>query len=241
MRNTALVTGGARGIGAATAEALERAGWDVVIADMDAAAVATSVAGWADGHRRIGGVQLDVTDRASVAATLDRHGPFTLVVNNAAVPADMLPFAEVTAAQFERLMRINVLGTFIVGQETARRMEGGAIVNVASRGYLGGIGGAHYVASKAAVVGLTRAMAVELRWRGIAVNAVAPGMVDTRMIDNFSPAMRARLTDLEPSGGALDPRVIADTIVFLGSAAGRMMSGQVLLVDGGKALGVVPF
>ncbi len=241
MRNTALVTGGARGIGAATAEALERAGWDVVIADRDAAAVAASVAAWAEDHRRIGGVQLDVTDRVAVAATLDRHGPFTLVVNNAAVPADMLPFAEVTAAQFERLMRINVLGCFIVGQEAARRMEGGAIVNIASRGYLGGIGGAHYVASKAAVVGLTRAMAIELRWRGIAVNAVAPGMVDTRMIDNFSPAMRARLTDLEPSGAALDPQVIADTIVFLGSAAGRMMSGQVLLVDGGKALGVVPF
>lgn len=241
MSGPALVTGAARGIGAATAEALARAGWQVLAADIDAQAVAGADAAWRAEGRAITGVRLDVTDRAAVAALLDAHGPVTLVVNNAAVPADMLPFAELTAQQFERALRINVLGSFIVGQEAARRMTGGAIVNIASRGYLGGIGGAHYVASKAAVVGLTRAMAVELRWRGIAVNAVAPGMVDTRMIEHFTPAMRARLTELEPSGAALDPQVIADTVVFLASPAGRAMSGQVLLVDGGKALGVAPY
>ena len=225
----ALVTGGARGIGAAIARTLSAAGWHVVAADIDAVAEAGPA---------IEGAMLDVTDRAHVAALLDAQGPFDVVVNNAAIAADILPFAQLTAEHFRRALRINVMGSFIVAQEAARRMAGGAIVNIASRGYLGGIGGAHYVASKAAVVGMTRAMAVELRWRGVSVNAVAPGMVETRMIDGFSPAMREKLTEMEPSGGPLDPAVIAGTVAFLASPAGRSMTGQVLLVDGGKTIGV---
>ena len=227
----ALVTGGARGIGAAIANTLSAAGWLVIAADIDADAVA-------EAGPAIQSAVLDVTDRSQVAALLDAHGPFDVVVNNAAIAADMLPFAQLTADHFRRALRINVMGSFIVAQEAARRMAGGAIVNIASRGYLGGIGGAHYVASKAAVVGMTRAMAVELRWRGISVNAVAPGMVETRMIDGFSPAMREKLTEMEPSGGPLDPTVIAGTVAFLASPAGRSMTGQVLLVDGGKTIGV---
>lgn len=227
----AIVTGGARGIGAAIAETLATGGWQVIAADIDAAVGRTST-------QEIEDVLLDVTDRVQVAALLDTRGPFDVVVNNAAIAADMLPFAQLTADHFRRALKINVMGSFIVAQEAARRMTGGAIVNIASRGYLGGIGGAHYVASKAAVVGMTRAMAVELRWRGISVNAVAPGMVETRMIDGFSPAMREKLTDMEPTGGPLDPSVIAGAVAFLASPAGRSMTGQVLLVDGGKTIGV---
>jgi 3-oxoacyl-[acyl-carrier protein] reductase len=168
---------------------------------------------------------------------MEAHGPFDVVVNNAAIPADMLPFADLTPEHFARALRINVQGSFIVAQEAARRMEVGAIINIASRGYLGGIGGAHYVASKAAVVGMTRAMAAELRWRGISVNAVAPGMVETRMIDGFSPAMRQKLTEMEPAGRPLHPAVIAGAVAYLASPAGRSMTGQILLVDGGKTIG----
>jgi 3-oxoacyl-[acyl-carrier protein] reductase len=228
----ALVTGGARGIGRAIAVTLATAGWQVTAADIDASAVAE-----AEPDLRITGVALDVIDRAAVAALMEEQGPFDVVVNNAAIPADMLPFAELTPGHFARALRINVMGSFIVAQEAARRMESGVIVNIASRGYLGGIGGAHYVASKAAVVGMTRAMAVELRWRGIAVNAVAPGMVETRMIENFSPALREKLTEMEPGGGPLNPAVIAGAVAYLASPAGRSMTGQVLLVDGGKTIG----
>ena len=238
----ALVTGGARGIGRAIAETLCDAGWQVVAADLDAAALDAAGADWRARGQAITGAMLDVTDRAAVAGLMDRThaagGPFDIVVNNAAIAADMLPFAELTADHFRRAMTINVQGSFIVAQEAARRMTAGAIVNIASRGYLGGIGGAHYVASKAAVVGMTRAMAVELRWRGISVNAVAPGMVETRMIEGFSPAMREKLTEMEPGGGPLDPGVIAGAVAFLASPAGRSMTGQVLLVDGGKTIGV---
>ncbi|QNQ09522.1 SDR family NAD(P)-dependent oxidoreductase [Sphingomonas alpina] len=229
----ALVTGGARGIGRAIAVTLAAAGWQVTAADIDASAVAE-----AEPDLRITGETLDVIDRAAVAALIEQRGPFDVVVNNAAIPADMLPFAELTSGHFARALRINVMGSFIVAQEAARRMESGTIVNIASRGYLGGIGGAHYVASKAAVVGMTRAMAVELRWRGIAVNAVAPGMVETRMIENFSPVLREKLTEMEPGGGPLNPVVIAGAVAYLASPAGRSMTGQVLLVDGGKTIGV---
>lgn len=232
----ALVTGGSRGIGAAIVATLADAGWAVVAADVDAGAVADAARG--RGGSAIRDVVLDVTDRAAVRALVGADAPFDVVVNNAAIGADMLPFAELTAEHFARALRINVMGSFIVAQEAARRMEGGAIVNIASRGYLGGIGGTHYVASKAAVVGMTRAMAVELRWRGIAVNAVAPGMVETRMIAGFSPAMRQTMTAMEPGGAPLDPGVIAGAVGYLASPAGRAMTGQILLVDGGKTIGV---
>ncbi len=232
---TALVTGGARGIGAAITMTLAKAGWRVVAADIDAQAVDEADRDWVDAP--ITGAVLDVTDRIAVSALMDAHGPFDVVVNNAAIPADMLPFAQLTSEHFARALKINVQGSFIVAQEAARRMAAGAIVNIASRGYLGGIGGAHYVASKAAVVGMTRAMAVELRWRGISVNAVAPGMVETRMIEGFSPAMREKMTEMEPGGGPLDPAVIAGAVAYLASPAGRSMTGQVLLVDGGKTIG----
>jgi 3-oxoacyl-[acyl-carrier protein] reductase len=96
------------------------------------------------------------------------------------------------------------------------------------------------VASKAAVVGLTRAMAIELRWVGIAVNAVAPGMVDTRMMADFTPEMRRSLEAREPTGAAADPALIAGCVAFLASPDAAGINGQVLLADGGKSLGMPP-
>ena len=230
----ALVTGGAQGIGRAVAEMLAARGWSVTAADRDAAALAAVEA---DG---IAPAVLDVTDSAAVAALVDRLPPLDVVVNCAGIAAELLPLKDIPREAFERMLRVNLGGTFILAREAARRMERGAIINIASRGYLGGAGAAHYVASKAAVVGLTRALAVELRWRGISVNAVAPGMVETRMIDDFTPEMRARLSRLEPAGGPMPPATIAEAVAYLASAAGRMVNGQVLLVDGGKSLGVAP-
>ncbi|HOY77631.1 MAG TPA: SDR family oxidoreductase, partial [Hyphomonadaceae bacterium] len=127
-----------------------------------------------------------------------------------------------------------------VAQEAVRRMRaGGRVINVASRGYLGGSGAAHYVASKAGVVAMTRSMAVELRWRGIRVNAVAPGMVKTRLLDDFGDMLPA-LKRLEPSGGAASPEKIAAIIANIASADADFVNGQVLLVDGGKSIGVPP-
>lgn len=230
----ALVTGGAQGIGRAVAETLAARGWSVTAADRDPAALATVEA------EGIACATLDVTDSAAVAALVDRLPSLDVVVNCAGIAAELLPLKDISREAFERMLRVNLGGTFIIAREAARRMERGAIITIASRGYLGGAGAAHYVASKAAVVGLTRALAVELRWRGISVNAVAPGMVDTRMIADFTPEMRARLSRLDPEGGPMPPAAIAEAVAYLASPEGRRVNGQVLLVDGGKSLGVAP-
>lgn len=232
----ALVTGGAQGIGRAVAETLAARGWSVTVADRDEAALA-GVGAAGDG---ITPEVLDVTDSAAVAALINRLPPLDVVVNCAGIGAELLPLKSISREAFERMLRVNLGGTFILAREAARRMERGAIITIASRGYLGGAGAAHYVASKAAVVGLTRALAVELRWRGISVNAVAPGMVETRMIEDFTPEMRARLLRLDPDGGPMPPATIAEAVAWFASPEGRRVNGQVLLVDGGKSLGVVP-
>ncbi len=235
---TAVVTGAGRGIGRAIAARLARDGFAVVAADVDAAA-AEETAALLGGQVRA--AALDVTRRDQVAALMDGIDDLAVVVNNAGIAAAMDGVAEVSLADWRRIFAVNVQGVFIVAQEGARRLgEGGRIVNIASRGYLGGAGMPHYVASKAAVVGLTRAMAVELRWAGITVNAVAPGMVDTRMLGGYSPEMRRAMEAREPSGAAADPSAIAEAVGFLASPGAAFVNGQVILADGGKCIGVPP-
>jgi 3-oxoacyl-[acyl-carrier protein] reductase len=235
----ALVTGAARGIGRAIAERLASDGYEVTAADVDHDKNSETDSRW---ENKIIPVVMDVTDRSAVSEALQNRPAIDTLVNNAGIAGSLSPFAELTSETIERVLRINVHGMFIVSQEAVARMSSGAtIINIASRGYLGGAGAAHYVASKAGVIGLTRAMATELRWKGIRVNAVAPGMVETRMIEDFTPKMKAALSRLEPDGGAADPSVISDIVSFLAGPASRAMTGQVLLADGGKSLGVMPY
>lgn len=240
MNNIAVVTGAARGIGLRMAARLAEAGFSVVAADRDGSVVEAEAAKLRAQGLDVRGVGLDITDRAAVAAVFNDLGAVQVLVNNAAIASTLVPIKDMSEAELASMLKVNVQGTFIVAQEAARRMSGGSIINVASRGYLGGAGAAHYVASKAAVVGLTRAMAVELRWSGIAVNAIAPGMVETRMIQDFTDDMRRALVSREPSGRAADPDDIARAVVFLATDTAHLMNGQVLLLDGGKSIGVPP-
>lgn len=105
-------------------------------------------------------------------------------------------------------------------------------------GYLGNNGGAHYVSSKGGVVGLTRGMAAELRWGGINVNAIAPGLIDTRRFNELASEVRQMAISREPEGRAADPQWIADAVSFLASPDSRFVAGDVLIVDGGKTLGM---
>ncbi len=237
MPETALVTGAAHGIGRAIAERLARDGFRVLASDIDGDALSARQSEWTAAGLLVEGRTLDVTDRASVRALLDAEASLDVTVNNAGVGGSLAFLSALPRAEIARVMEINLLGAFRVAQESARRMgPGGRIINIASRGYLGGAGAAHYVASKAGMVGMTRAMAVELRWRGLRVNAVAPGLIDTRALGMFG-AMRAGLEALEPSGAAAEPAVIADVVSFLAGPGARFMNGEVLLVDGGKSLG----
>ena len=234
---TAFVTGAAQGIGLATVSRLARDGFRVVAMDRQAERLQTAVdALVAQGLDVVAAVG-DVCDRASVVAALDSQPRIDAMVCAAGIYNDA-PLLELTEDAFRQMLEVNVLGTFIPAQEAARRMQaGGRIVTISSRGALGGTRFAHYVASRAAVSGLTRAMAMELRPRQIAVNSVAPGFTDTPMTRSAPPEMFAAWEQLEPSGKAASPADIADAIAFLASPSTRFITGQTLFVDGGKSLG----
>ena len=147
-------------------------------------------------------------------------------------------FEDLTEDHFRENFDINAVGTFIVAQEGARRMRnGGRIVNIASRSFAGAPQMAHYAASKAAVVGLTRSMAIDLSPRDIRVNAVAPGVVDTDMLHYMSEERQKVMLSLQLLGRIGQPAEIARAVSFLAARENTYITGQVLIVDGGRSLG----
>lgn len=236
-QRVAFVTGGAQGIGRAIAARLAEDGCHVVVADLQAKAAQKAADEITASGGRAEGIGLDIRDRPAIAAAFDRLPRIDIAVNNAGIFTDR-PFFELTEQDFDLAHQVNVVGLFIVAQEAARRMEeGGRIVNIASRAFLGARGHAHYVASKAAVVGLTRAMAIELAARGIAVNAVAPGLIDTPILRALSEERMKYQLSLQPTGKAGQPEDIANAVSFFASPRTGFVTGQTLLVDGGKSLG----
>ena len=196
------VTGAAQGIGLACVERMAREGWRVVGLDRQADRLDAAFESLRARGLRVRAAACDVCDRAAVVAALQDESRIDAMVCAAGIYNDA-PLMELTETAFRQMLEVNVIGTFIPAQESARRMQpGGRIVTISSRGALGGTRFAHYVASKAAVVGLTRAMAMELRSRQIAVNSVAPGFTDTPMTRSAPPEMFAAWEALEPGGKA---------------------------------------
>ena len=233
----ALVTGGASGMGLATVERLARDGFSVVMVDrVEPLAVKET--------ERLQGLGLDVqvrlvdlTDDAAVRRMVQELPPLSAVVNNAGV-FDERKFMDVTSDDFRRAYEINLIAAATLTQEAVRRMpDGGRIVNIASRAYLGARNHPHYVASKAAIVGYTRASAMELAPRNILVNAIAPGLIDTPILRALTPERLAAQLALQPTGQAGRPEDIARAVSFLVSPDMGFITGQVLFVDGGKSLG----
>lgn len=236
-REVAFVTGGASGIGRATVERLARDGFRVAVIDRNANAVSDTVSTLQAAQLDVVGYPSDVTDRHGIAHAMDAEGRVDVVVCAAGIYKPCT-FDEVTDEDFRRTLEVNLIGVFIPAQEGARRMrEGGRIVTVSSRGALGGLGFPDYVASKAGVIGLTRAMAMELRRKKIAVNSIAPGFTDTPMTRSMPPEQYAAAAALEPSGAPGSPADIANAIAFFASPGTHFITGQTLFVDGGKSLG----
>ncbi len=238
----AVVTGGARGIGRATALSLADAGARVVIADLDVAASGEVVA---ERGGEIWACQADVAKEDSVDALFDevvrREGRLDILVNNAGV-AIRRPAVDLALADWEKVVAVNMTGAFLCARSAARHMiaggRGGAVVNVASIMGLSG-GGLYpnisYQTSKGAVVNMTRALAIEWAPHGIRVNAVAPTYVRTQLTAPLfeDPEMAARIEAMTPLKRLAEPADVAAAICFLASPAAAMITGHTLPIDGG--------
>jgi NAD(P)-dependent dehydrogenase (short-subunit alcohol dehydrogenase family) len=237
-RSVAIVTGGASGIGRATAALLAGSGWRVGLIDRDAAALAAAAAELGAGAAcEAADVANEAEVERAVAALAHRLGTPVGVVNSAGV-AVLLPAMETDPATFRRILDINVVGSFLVARAAARLMQtrGGAIVNIASvSGLRGNIDRVAYGASKAAVVQMTRVLATEWAEHRIRVNAVAPGPVETAMTAaTHIEAGRRMWIEATPMHRYAAPREIATAIAFLlDPEQSGYVTGVCLPVDGG--------
>ncbi len=233
----AVVTGGARGIGLATVRRLAQDGFRVHALDLLGDVLEASMVSLRREGLDVRGTALDVTNEASMVAAFESLPRLDAVVAAAGV-ASVVPVEKLSAAEFRRVVDVNLTGVFLAMREATRRMQaGGRIVAVSSRGVLGDRNTSHYIASKAGVVGLVRAIAFEMRSRLISVNAVAPGFTDTDMIRELGAEAMGAAAAREPRGRPADPAEIAHAISFLCSPLTQFITGQTLFVDGGKSLG----
>lgn len=240
----AVVTGGARGIGGQIAQAFAAEGADVVIADrlneIVAAPVLSAIA--ASGRRALF-VHTDVSDeqqvRAMVTAAVGQFGRIDILVNDAGT-FSQVAFAELEVAEFDRVLGVNLRGVFLCSRFVIPGMlerESGVIINVASQlGQIGGIEMVHYSASKAGVIGLTKALAREVSTRGIRVNAMAPGPILTDMMAEETEEWAARKLAELPMGRFGQPHEVAPTAVFLASDDSSYYVGQTLCPNGGDVM-----
>lgn len=240
----AVVTGGARGIGGEIATAFAAEGADVVIADVLGAEVAAPVlSAIAETGRRALLLQTDVSDeqqvRAMVEAALAEFGRIDILVNDAGV-VGQVAFTELEVSEWDRVMSVNLRGVFLCTRFVLPGMlerGRGKIINVASQlGQIGGIEMAHYSASKAGVIGLTKALAREVSSQGIHVNAIAPGPILTEMMASETEEWAARKLAELPMGRFGEVHEVAPTAVFLASDDSSYYVGQTLCPNGGDVM-----
>ncbi|MCG7503658.1 SDR family NAD(P)-dependent oxidoreductase [Mesorhizobium retamae] len=232
----AIVTGAGSGIGRAIARRLAHEGFAAIVVDRAAAPADETVRQIrAEGHEARAEI-LDITDATATQRLVDSAPNLRVLVNNAGI-FDVKKFNELTADDFRRMYEVNLIAMFTLCQQAARVLpEGGRIINLASRAAFGARNYAHYAASKAGVAGLTKALALELAAKQITVNAIAPGVIMTDMLLE-RPDGVAELAAEQPTGKLGKPEHIAHAAAFFASPFAEYVTGQVLIVDGGRSVG----
>jgi 3-oxoacyl-[acyl-carrier protein] reductase len=241
----ALVTGGSRGIGRSIAELFAQRGADVVVADINEAEAKSTAGQIAESTgRRALALYVDVRELASAQAMVDQaiveFGKIDILVNNAGVTRDNL-IMRMDESDFDFVLDINLKGTWNCSKAIIRHMmkqRYGRIINISSVSGVGGqVGQTNYSASKAGIIGLTKALAKEVGTRNITVNAVAPGFVITALTQDLPAEFKDLFMKITPVGRFADPIEVAYAVAFFASDESSYITGQVLRVDGGMAFG----
>lgn len=241
---TAFVTGSASGIGRATALAFAAEGARVAILDRTDEALRQT----ADAIRKLGGEALvitcDVSEpeqvEAAVTRTVETFGRLDIAFNNAGVENKAAPLAEITLEEWDRILDINLRGTFLCMKYEITQMlkqGGGVVVNTSSgAGVRGVAGGSSYAASKHAIIGMTKSAALDYAKSNIRVSAILPGNIETPMMDRFTSGDIQKAIDLEPVGRLGKPEEIAEAVLWMSSDLGAFVTGASISVDGGWSL-----
>ncbi len=240
----ALVTGGGRGIGRAIAHELAAAGATVIVNYREGAAAAEeSVAAILAAGGRGQAMQADVADPTAVEAmvktVIKEHGRLDILVNNAGITRDNL-LLRMKDEEFDQVLTTNLRGVFVCTRAVLRQMSkqrSGRIINITSViGLIGNSGQANYAAAKAGVIGFTRSTAREIASRGVTVNAVAPGFIETEMTAVLNEETRKAILGSIPLGRFGQPEEVARLVCFLASDAAAYITGQTMTVDGGMVM-----
>ena len=239
----ALVTGGAQGIGRTISEEMARAGAHVVLGDVNLEGAQARAEAINNSGGSASAVKIDVSNVTEVREVFDfimkDKKPVDIVVNNAGITRDGL-MVRMKESDWDLVLDINLKGSFLCSQQAAKQMmkqKSGAIVNIASIvGVMGNFGQANYSASKAGVIGLTKTLAREVASRGIRVNAIAPGFIDTEMTRVLDEEVRQKLIEQIPLARLGLPEDVARCVNFLVSDKSSYITGQVINLNGGMLM-----
>lgn len=243
LDKVAIITGSARGIGQATALKFATEGAKVVVCDLDLKAVDEVLAQIMAAGGKATGFMVNVTDKASIVAmvrgVMDKYGRIDVLVNNAGIVDDAL-FRKMTDEQFERVIDINLKGTYNCTRAVVDVMlaqNSGVILNASSVvGIYGNFGQSNYAASKFGVIGLAKTWARELGRKGIRANAVCPGFVETTILKSIPEKVMQSMVDRVPLGRLAKPEEIANIYAFLASDEASYVNGAVIEVSGGMTV-----